>query len=531
MSDSLDWHGFHHRLVRVGELGFVIDLSTMPLSEQAERELAPSFANAFDEMREIEAGAIGNPDEQRRVGHYWLRSPERAPEPEWRAAIVETRERIQAFAARVHAGEIAPPEGDRFSEVLHIGIGGSALGPQLAVEALSRADDPVRFTWLDNTDPNGFDAAFERLAGRLARTLIVVVSKSGGTPETRNGLEHACARLRALGLEPGPQLVAVTAEGSALERRSHEEGWLERFPMWDWVGGRTSLSSAVGLVPMSLAGHDVDAFLAGAGEMDAATRVADLTLNPAARLALAWHVATSGRGLRDMVIIPYRDRLALLARYLQQLVMESLGKRFDRDGRLVRQGITVYGNKGSTDQHAYIQQLRDGVDNYFVTLIGVLDDGAAAAPLEVEPGITSGDYLLGFLLGTRRALAEDGRQVITLMLPRLDARALGGLVALYERAVGLYASLVRINAYHQPGVEAGKQAAAGVLRLQRALVEAISASTGEALSAQSWAERIGEPQHAVEALWVLEHLAFDERAGIVREGVPGDPAARYRAAD
>ena len=110
----------------------------------------------------------------------------------------------------------------------------------------------------------------------------------------------------------------------------------------------------------------------------------------------------------------------LLSRYLQQLVMESLGKERDVEGRLVHQGLAVYGNKGSTDQHAYLQQLRDGLHNFFVTFVQVLQDGSEASP-EMEPGVTSGDYLTGFLVGTRRALHERGRESMTLTLRRGDA--------------------------------------------------------------------------------------------------------------
>src|SRR5205807_738364 len=125
---------------------------------------------------------------------------------------------------------------------------------------------------------------------------------------------------------------------------------------------------------------------------------------------------------------------------------------------------SVYGNKGSTDQHAYVQQLRDGVLNFFVTFVRVLEAGGSG--LEVDPGVSAGDYLHGFLLGTRQALFENERQSMTLTIRRVDARAVGVLIALYERAVGYYATLVGINAYHQPGVEAGKKAAAAVLELQ-----------------------------------------------------------------
>src|SRR3990172_8180987 len=191
---------------------------------------------------------------------------------------------------------------------------------------------------------------------------------------------------------------------------------------------------------MALQGIDISAFLKGASRCDELTRRKETTTNPAALLALAWHHATGGKGQKDMVILPYKDRLALFPKYLQQLVMESLGKEKDLQGKVVNQGIAVYGNKGTTDQHAYVQQLREGVNNFFATFIEVLHDHDDKA-LEVEPGITSGDYLSAYLLGTRDALYDNGRESITITLEKLDARSPGALIALYERAVGFYASL------------------------------------------------------------------------------------------
>jgi glucose-6-phosphate isomerase len=219
------------------------------------------------------------------------------------------------------------------------------------------------------------------------------------------------------------------------------------------------------LLPMALLGFDIDRFLAGAAAMDQLTRNDMVEQNAAMLLALMWLYAGDGRGKKDMVILPYKDRLALFSKYLQQLVMESLGKEKDRDGKVVNQGIAVYGNKGSTDQHAYVQQLRDGVLNFFVTFIEVQKD-TGTAPVKVEADFTSGDYLHGFLRGTRAALFEKGRESITIGIADVTAFSVGALIALYERAVGFYGSLVNINAYNQPGVEAGKKAATEFLELQ-----------------------------------------------------------------
>jgi glucose-6-phosphate isomerase len=318
------------------------------------------------------------------------------------------------------------------------------------------------------------------------------------------------------GLEFPRHAVAVTMAGSKMDQIAAAEGWIDRFPMFDWIGGRTSELSAVGLLPAALQGVDIDGLLAGAEACDEATRRHDLKSNPAALMALMWHHATGGKGLKDMVVLPYKDRLLLFSRYLQQLVMESLGKQLDLQGRRVNQGIAVYGNKGSTDQHAYVQQLREGVPNFFVVFIRVLEDGGIAQ--EVEPGVTAGDYLHGFLLGTRTALFENERESLTITVPRVDARTVGALIALFERAVGLYANLIGINAYHQPGVEAGKKAAASVLALQTKIAAALSSNK---LSAEQIAATVGAEDQAETVYLLLEHLAANGKAKSNGDGRPG----------
>jgi glucose-6-phosphate isomerase len=262
--------------------------------------------------------------------------------------------------------------------------------------------------------------------------------------------------------------------------------------------------------------------------MDAATRQRDLTKNPAALMALMWFHASGGRGEKDLVILPYKDRLLLLSRYLQQLVMESLGKEKDLGGKVVNQGLAVYGNKGSTDQHAYVQQLREGVSNFFATFVEVLKDRDGAS-LQVEENVTSGDYLLGFLLGTRRALYEKDRESMTLTVPDVSARSLGALIALYERAVGLYATLTNINAYHQPGVEAGKKAAGVVLELQLKLLGQLRGARGQGRTAEELAAAVGAPDEVETVFKVLEHLAANPDHGVKRTEGPTPFDARYAA--
>src|SRR5260370_26501753 len=478
MASSSVWQRFQQYFLYYRDLDFSLDISRMKFPEDFFEKMQPKIETAFAAMRELEAGAIANPTEKRMVGHYWLRNPALAPTAPIRQEIERTINRIKKFAEDVHAGKITAENGKRFEHVLLIGIGGSALGPQLGADALGSARDPMDIFFFDNTDPNGFDRVFEKIDDLLPQTLVVVVSKSGGTKETRNGMLEAQAKFAAKGLQFARHAVAVTGIGSDLDKYAEQNGWLVRFPMHDWVGGRTSVMSAVGLLPMALEGFDIDNFLAGAAAMDERTRIPDVTQNAAMLLALMWYYAGNGKGEKDMVILPYKDRLALFSQYLQQLVMESLGKENDLDGKIVHQGIAVYGNKGSTDQHAYVQQLRDGVLNFFVTLIEVRKDRQDAR-FELEDGITSGDYLQGFLRGTRSALYESGRESITVSIPEVNAFNISVFIALYERAVGFYASLVNINAYDQPGVEAGKKAATRLLQLQKQVREKLTVGSGK----------------------------------------------------
>ncbi|MBI5514005.1 MAG: glucose-6-phosphate isomerase [Deltaproteobacteria bacterium] len=523
------WARYTRQLYSNEDLGLTLDPSRMDLDEAWLEGMKPSLARAFEAMEALEGGAIANPDEGRKVGHYWLRDPSRAPDPETREAIEGTLKAIQQFVGDVRDGTVAPEGGETFSQVLVVGIGGSALGPQFVAHALGSAEDPMRPFFVDNTDPDGMDKVLGAIARGegLERTLTVVISKSGGTKETRNGMLEVAQAYGRLGLSFARHAVAVTGDGSELDRHAKKEGWITTFPMWDWVGGRTSELSAVGLLPAALQGIDITAMLDGARAMDTETRKGSLAENPAAWLALAWHHAGGGKGGRDMVLLPYKDRLELFSRYLQQLVMESLGKERDLQGNVVHQGIAVYGNKGSTDQHAYVQQLRDGVHNFFVTFLEVLRDREGPS-LEVDPGVTAGDYLYGFLEGTRRALYESGRQSVTITVREVSPRVVGMLIALYERAVGLYASLVGINAYHQPGVEAGKKAAGAVIALQARALAALRAEGGAWRTPAELADKCGDAD--VETVYrILRHASANGDHGVDGEATLTPARARFRA--
>ena len=525
MESIKHWERYKEYLNFNPEIGLMVDISRMMFPDDYFDRMGPPIEKAFQDMEAIESGAIANPDENRMVGHYWLRAPELAPEREITRDIEKNLQAIKDFSKKVHAGRIKSQKGKPFSRMLIIGIGGSALGPQFVSDALKTSKDSIRPYFFDNTDPDGFDRILKELKGVLSETMTIVISKSGGTIDTRNGMLEAKAAYQSKGLRFEKHAAAITEANSDLDRIAKKEGWIARFPMWDWVGGRTSETSAVGLLPAALQGIDIDALLEGARLCDEVTRKKDSRTNPAALLALAWYHATGGRGKKDMVILPYKDRLQLFSKYLQQLIMESLGKERDLKGQVVNQGISVYGNKGSTDQHAYVQQLREGLNNFFVTFIEVLKDRGGPS-LMLDGKATSGDYLNAFLQGTRRALSEKDRESITLTIEKIDPRSIGTLIALYERAVGFYASLINVNAYHQPGVEAGKKAAGLVIELQTKTFAFLKKEKGKPFAAQEIASAIGAPDEAEMVFKLLEHASANADHPI--KGVCADPPFRSR---
>ena len=516
-SDKNLWARFQRYYTEFPALGLALDLSRMNFTEEFLEQIKPRLTKAYEAMDELEAGAIANPDENRMVGHYWLRNSALAPTDEIRRAIDQALDSIKAFAAKVHTGEIQGAEGP-FENFLIIGVGGSALGPQFVAHALAQpGKDRMTPSFIDNTDPDGIDRIKAKLANSLSKTLVIVISKSGGTKETRNGMLEMQADYQAAGLSFAEHAVAITGDGSKLDNVAEAEGWIQRFPMWDWVGGRTSETSAVGLLPAALQGCDIDELLAGAAACDAVTRAKSFADNPAAQLAAMWFYAVDGRGSKDMVILPYKDRLELFSKYLQQLIMESLGKERDLDGHVVNQGISVYGNKGSTDQHAYIQQLREGVHNFFVTFIRVLKDRDGDS-MEVDKGITAGDYLDGFYQGTRNALYQNQRESISITVTEINEFTVGVLLALFERSVGYYSTLININAYHQPGVEAGKKAAGDVIDSQVKIVDFIRKNSDSSHSVEAIAEGINALEEQEKIYLICQHLSAQKDRCIKKTG-------------
>jgi glucose-6-phosphate isomerase len=528
MPKTNDWSKFGKYFLENPKYDFSLDISKVNFSDNWLKKFENKFAKAHASMVKLESGEIANPDENRMVGHYWLRNSALAPNKSLSREINQTQAKIKKFATSILSKKIKGAKG-AFENILIAGIGGSALGPQFIDHALKPAPKGLSTYFLDNTDPDGIDRTLNSLKSELGKTLVIVISKSGGTKETRNAMLETKIFYKKARLNFSDHAVAITGEGSQLFETATSENWLDIFPMWDWVGGRTSVMSAVGLLPAALAGYNTDNLLKGAKEMDTWTREAKLNKNPAALLSAMWYYLGNGKGEKDMVILPYKDRLELFSKYLQQLIMESLGKRHDTKGKEVFQGIAVYGNKGSTDQHAYIQQLRDGINNFFATFIEVKQSRSGKSN-EVEPGMNSGDFLEGFFLGTRKALYESGRESITISVDTVNELNVGRLIALFERAVSFYASYVNINAYHQPGVEAGKKAASDILSLKSEICVTIK-NVKIAMSAPQIAQKMKKMSETETIFKLLSFMAKNADSGIKISGPKNGAKTKFKASN
>lgn len=520
-----NWQKFCKYLFQSKEPDLQLDISRMEFTESYLEAMEPRMQEVVRRIQDLEDGGIVNIDEHQMAGHYWLRAPELAPTPELEQTIRSAQAQVKDFARKVHQGILRGQTGLPYTHVLVIGIGGSHLGPSFISDALREKDAPCALHFINNTDPDGVDRTMELLSDKLEATLTVVISKSGATIETRNSLEEVRRYYGGKGLELSRQAICITKPGSKLDQMGRNEGWLDSFPIWDWVGGRTSLFSPVGLLPLALQGIDVQALLDGAARCDALTRRRETRQNPAALMALMWYAQTGGMGGHQMVILPYKDRLELLGKHLQQLIMESLGKEKDLDGKIVHQGLTVFGSKGSTDQHTYVQQLLDGPGNFFVVFIEVLKDRKGPSPKIAEDS-SSGDYLQAFLLGTQIAFSQRNRSSLTLTLPEISPANLGALIALFERTVSYYALMININAYHQPAVELGKKGANDVIALKNQALSILRARKEPSCSLEELARGIeastGTGKDSVERdilFKILQHLAANpyEDEGILLE--------------
>jgi glucose-6-phosphate isomerase len=436
--------------------------------------------------RALLEGEVMNTGESRKVLHHLLRSQDGKAHT-GKAVIHEGRdlgdfyrkelERFSAFAEKVRAGEIGPAPGKRYTAFAQIGIGGSDLGPRalsIALEnwAAGEGRKTLRAEFISNVDPD--DASRITSSLPLDETLFVLVSKSGTTQETLTNELFVKEKIKKAGLDPAKHMVAVTSETSPL---AHNPVYLDSFYFDDFIGGRYSSSSAVGGVILSLA-YGSDAFrdfLAGAAAADKAALETDIRKNAALLDALI------GVGERNCLmypytaILPYSPAMARFPAHLQQLDMESNGKRVNRDGKPLayHTGPVVFGEPGTNGQHSFYQLLHQGTDIVPLQFIGfresqrgddaVIDGSTSQAKLKANLAA----QITAFAQGKRDASGSKdfpgGRPSSLIYGERLTPKTLGALLAHYENKVMFQGFVWNVNSFDQEGVQLGKVLAKKVL--------------------------------------------------------------------
>lgn len=446
-----------------------------------------ALVKQFADMRQ---GAVmncihGYPSENRQVLHTACRdifTKNPANEPAAQQARVEL-EKLKMFLEDLEQGKIINAQGLAFHTLIHVGIGGSDLGPRSVYEALRAYKDTTREVFfISNVDPD--DSAQILSQVDLARCLVLVVSKSGTTLETLANEAIVRSALVGAGLDPDKHCLSVTGESSPMD---NPERYLRSFYMYDYIGGRYSSTSMVGAVMLGFAlGYaQLLEFLAGANAMDRAACEKDIGKNVPLLLAMlgVWNHSCLGMG--TVAVLPYSQALHRFPAHLQQCDMESNGKSVDRNGVAVdgKTGPIVWGEPGTNGQHAFYQLLHQGTEDVAVEFIGFRKSQYAKD--KTIQGTDSQQKLVANLLAQSMALAigkEDGnpnkyfagnRVNGILIADRLTPRIMGALLALYEAKIVFQGFCWNINSFDQEGVQLGKTLAAEIL-------EAISEEKKEA---------------------------------------------------
>ncbi|MCZ6754242.1 MAG: glucose-6-phosphate isomerase [Gemmatimonadetes bacterium] len=378
----------------------------------------------------------------------------------------ETVAQIETFAEGL---------GQAHEDVIVLGIGGSALGTKALLGALrgpgwNEWNDEAREYYprlhvLDNIDPSVVHNLLQRVDPR--RALVNVISKSGNTAETLAQYLVVRAWLEdALGEAATRHLVFTTDPASGALREIATRESIATLDVPPSVGGRFSVLSPVGLLPLALVGIDIAALLSGAAQAIDQAAAAELEHNQAALFAGLMWAADTTAGSRIQVLMPYSDRLREFGSWFCQLWAESLGKKLDRQGTVVHAGPTPLAAVGATDQHSLVQLLMEGPYDKVVSFITVEDPGCDV-PIPDSPDLPeAAAYLAGHTLGglldaeyqaTARALAGAGRMNLTLGLPDLAPATVGELVMFFQLAVGYAGVWYGVDPFDQPGVELGKR--------------------------------------------------------------------------
>lgn len=470
--------------VRAGDL--LLDYSKNRITDDTLRLLL-DLARAADVKGWTErlfTGAAVNTSENRPALHTALRQRDVTPE------IAGVHARMKEFVSAVRGGTWELHTGTRVSDVVHIGIGGSDLGPRMVVEALRPSTMPIRVRFVSSLDDAELSAALDGLIP--AATLFVVASKSFTTPETLANATAAREWLLSSLKEHklvGRHFVAVTSKPEAAQQFGIDEKHI--FPMWDWVGGRYSLWSAIGLpIALALGWTEFERLLEGAAAMDEHFRAAPLERNMPVTLALLGIWYANFFGAETHAVLPYDWKLRLLPAWLQQLDMESNGKSVDRDGRSVDAATApvVWGGSGSEGQHAFFQLLHQGTRLVPADFLIGAEGGPQRDKLMANALAQTEALMLGRdTPGEPHRQMPGNRPTNTLMFRRLDAATLGSLLALYEHKVFVQGVIWGINSFDQWGVELGKVLAARIEPELAAGSSAHDASTNSLIEAyRAW---------------------------------------------
>ena len=461
--------------------GLLVDFSRQRIDAEALAALVDHAQQAGLSAR-IDAmldGAIVNETEQRAALHALLRVPAGSALPPALAAlhaeVLAVRAQCRAFVAAVHAGRLTGATGERFTDVVNIGIGGSDLGPAMATAALAPYDAGLlRTHFVSNVDGTQFADLVPML--NPARTLVLICSKTFTTQETLANARRVRGWLSGRLGEPAVprHFAAVSTNHAAMD--AFGVGMDARFAMWDWVGGRYSLWSAVGLaLELAIGSTHFEAMLAGAQAMDAHFRASRFADNLPVLLGLIAHWNRNLLGCESHAILPYTQRLARLPAYLQQLEMESLGKHATRGGGPVagETGAVIWGEPGSNAQHSFFQLLHQGTAkvsaDFLLPLQGAAD--SAADELSIANCLAQMQAMMAGHASPDPHRVHPGSRPLSLVaFTRLDPATLGALIALYEHKVFVESVLWDINPFDQWGVELGKKICSGLLPLGRAPV-------------------------------------------------------------
>ena len=433
-------------------------------------------------IADLLSGAEVNNTEKRPALHTALRA-QGEPKTAEQQAVAETLARMEAFVARIHSGEWRGFNGDTITDVVHIGIGGSDLGPRMVTEALHPYQLPqLRVHFVANIDGATISDAVSQL--NPASTLFIVASKSFSTLETLENAKAARSWILKRGCPEADihrHFVSVSAKVDKAEAFGIDPDNV--FPLWDWVGGRYSLWSAIGL-PIALAvGMDnFNTLRAGAAQMDQHFAEAPVLENMPALLALITFWYGQFWGASSQAILPYHHRLHSLPAFLQQLDMESLGKGVSRDGRLLAQdtGLIIWGSEGTNGQHSFHQLLHQGSHCIPVDFIAALHgqhqlpdqhrqlfaccvsqsqallQGKSLTQAQEEILSAGGTATEAEKLAPHKVIPGN-RPSNTLLVDTLTPQTLGALLALYEHKVYCLSVLMQLNAFDQWGVELGKE--------------------------------------------------------------------------